>query len=251
MLQCHQPKPQYCDSEIEYPLVGEKSPPYSPAPSCNRTHFIALSKGQCDNAAMDTYLAQISAEFDQLILNAKMMLYIILFLFGIQIINWLLGYRLNYFGNYPRHARGLPGVFISPFLHGNFQHFFMNAFPLFVLGTFVMQAGLIYFYWLTAIIIFLSGSLVWLLGRKAIHVGASGVIMGWFSFLLFNAYYHPSASAIILGLVTLYYFASLFLGLFPEDETTSWEGHVFGFISGISAIYLIPILEAWIIKNFT
>lgn len=202
---------------------------------------IALVAARCHNAGMDSYFAQMSAEFNQLIVNAQTMFYIILLLFGIQIINWLFGYRLNYLGNYPRHARGLPGIFISPFLHGNFQHFFMNAVPLFALGTFAMQAGLIYFYWLVALIIFISGTLVWIFGREAIHVGASGVIMGLFSFLLFNAYYHPSASAIILGLVTIYYFAGLFLGLFPQDETTSWEGHVFGFISGIAAIYLIPV----------
>lgn len=211
--------------------------------------MIALRVEQCHNAHMDSYLAQVSAEFNQLILNAQTMFYILLLLFGIQIINWLLGYRLNYFGNYPRRASGLPGIFISPFLHGNFQHLFVNALPLFVLGTFAMQEGWINFCWLTAIIIVLSGGLLWLFGRSAIHVGASAVIMGWFSFLLFNAYYHPSALALVLGLVTIYYFASLFLGLFPEDEKTSWEGHVFGFISGIAAIYVMPTLKLWALKH--
>ncbi len=200
---------------------------------------------------MEKYLTQLQSDFDQLLANAHYMVYIILLLLGIQIVNALLGYRLNYFGNYPRHLRGLPGIFISPFLHGNFQHFFMNAIPLFALGTFAMQAGLIYFAWLMAFIIVVSGGLLWLFGRSAIHIGASGVIMGLFSFLLFNAYFHPSLAALMLAAVTIYYFASLFLGLFPADETTSWEGHVFGFIAGIAAIYLIPIIQVWTIKNFS
>jgi membrane associated rhomboid family serine protease len=182
---------------------------------------------------------QLQLQFDQLLVNGHFMLKVVGVLFVIQVLNWLLGYRLNYLGNYPRHLRGLPGIVISPFLHGNFQHFFMNAIPLLALGAFAMQSGRLYFYYLIATIILVSGSLLWLFGRRAIHIGASGVIMGLFSFLLYNAYYHPSATAIILALVTIYYFAGLFLGLFPEDETTSWEGHVFGFISGIVAIYLI------------
>lgn len=151
-------------------------------------------------------------------------------------LNFLTGYRLSILGIYPRHVFGLPGIVFSPFLHGSFTHIFFNSIPLFVLTDFLLIGGLHNFIYISSVIILLSGFGIWLFGRRGLHIGASALIMGYFSYLLVNAYRHPSVATILLALVILYYFGSLFLALFPQQERVSWEGHVMGFIAGLIAV---------------
>jgi membrane associated rhomboid family serine protease len=163
-------------------------------------------------------------------------------LWGLHILNWLSGYRLNLLGIYPRSARGIPGIAFSPFLHGHFTHLFFNSIPLCILATFVMMNGLHYFLLVSLCIIILSGFGIWLLGRKAIHIGASALIMGYMGFLLMNAYYQGTEVAIAIGLVCIYYFGSILLSILPSDVKVSWEGHLFGLLAGVLTAYLIPML---------
>lgn len=160
-------------------------------------------------------------------------------LWGAFILNKLLLGRLNMLGLYPRKLRGLPGIIFSPFLHGSLSHLTFNSLPLFVLMSFILLQGRYRFFEISLIIIVLSGGATWLFGRKAYHIGASGVIMGYFAYLLINAYQHPSVLTFILAGVCLYYFAGLFAYLIPTDEKLSWEAHIFGFLAGIAANYLL------------
>lgn len=180
--------------------------------------------------------------------NMFFMLGIISFIWAVNFINWfLLGRYLNILGIYPRNLFGLLGIIFSPILHGNFNHLFFNTFPLFVLGNLILLGGVEFFITVTVIIMFLSGIMVWIIGRKCLHIGASSVIMGYWSFLLFDAFRAKSGLAIILGFVSIYYFGGLLMALFPEDKRTSMEGHISGFIAGILAIYLAPILHPYIL----
>lgn len=158
-------------------------------------------------------------------------------LWAIQALNVSLGYRLNRFGIYPRKIISLPGIFLSPFLHGSVQHLFFNSIPLFVLSALLLVNGKTKFFTVTLWIMLFSGLAVWLTGRRAFHVGASGIIMGYWGFLLFNAYQERSVMAIMLAFLCLYYFGGLMMHLFPSEEKVSWEGHVFGFFSGILTSY--------------
>ena len=160
-------------------------------------------------------------------------------LYVIQFLNLLVGYRLNLLGIYPRHPFGLVGVVFSPFLHGDFNHLFFNSVPLFFLLCFMLLMGWKTFYVVTAIIVVSSGLGTWLFGRKGIHVGASSLIMGYWSFLLVNAYYHPNLTSIFPAFICVYYFGGLLFSLFPQAEKSSFEGHIFGFLSGLLAAYLL------------
>lgn len=169
--------------------------------------------------------------------NAFMALKIIALLWVIHFINYALHYRLNVLGILPRHPFGLIGIVTSPFLHGHFNHLFFNSIPLFLLLPLVLAPGFHAFLLITANIFLLGGLATWLFGRKAMHVGASGVIMGYLGFLLMQAWHQRSASALIVGAIALYYCSSLLLSLIPQDEKTSFEGHIFGFAAGIATAY--------------
>lgn len=191
-----------------------------------------------------TTLANLATQIDSatyfLQRNIPYMLYIIAVLYGIHFLNWLVGYRLNILGIYPRQVLSLPGIFFSPCLHGSFNHLFFNTIPLFALGCFVLVDGWPNFISATVMIVFIGGLGTWFFGRKGFHVGASGLIMGYWSYLLVNAYYQPTMLSIALALVCLYYFGGMLFNLFPTAIKASWEAHLFGFLGGLAAAYANP-----------
>ncbi|MCD8524259.1 MAG: rhomboid family intramembrane serine protease [Gammaproteobacteria bacterium] len=169
--------------------------------------------------------------------NMHYILSIIAVLWITQVVNFLLRYRLNVFGLLPRHPMGLIGIFTSPFLHGSFTHLLFNCIPLFLLMNLLLLAGLDQFIVISLLIIVISGLCVWLVGRPALHVGASGLIMGYWGYLMINAILYPSIITVLLIIFCFYYFAGLFASLLPK-EGTSWEGHIFGFLSGLLVSYM-------------
>ncbi|KTD66170.1 rhomboid family intramembrane serine protease [Legionella spiritensis] len=156
--------------------------------------------------------------------------------------NILLQNRLLYLGIIPRRLYGLPGIFLAPLLHANFNHLFFNSVPLLVLSNFILINGLLYFVIVTLLITVLSGTLIWCFAKPGIHVGASSLITGYWGLLVSDILQQGTLTAIILGVVCLYYFAGIFLGIFPGKKGVSWEGHLFGLLAGLATSYGLPYL---------
>lgn len=202
-------------------------------------------------------LADINNNYSDLFYFAKSELpfmgYILLVMWSINIINWILGSPLNILGIYPRSLFGLIGIIFAPILHGNFNHLFFNSIPFFVLGMFILMLGQNFFIAVTVVIAVIQGLLVWIFGRKYLHIGASGVISGYFGFVLGLAYFSPNLMSLILAFITLYYFGSIILGIIPTSKLISWESHLAGLIAGIALVYLLwqyPNLETLLLKLF-
>lgn len=172
--------------------------------------------------------------------NLSMALMLIAILWGFWFLNFILGYRLNYLGILPRHLFGLIGIPLHPLIHGSFNHLFFNSIPLFVLLTLILIGGLPNFICTTTSITLISGFAIWLFGRSALHIGASGLVMGYLGYLLVHAYQQPSALSYVIAIICLYYFGSLLLSIFPKEEAVSWEGHLFGLLAGIATTYICP-----------
>ncbi len=186
---------------------------------------------------MNNIYPQIQMLLTQVKANTPIALIMVLSLWAIHFVNFILGYRLNFLGVYPRHLWGLIGIPFYTFLHRDFNHLFFNSIPLFVLIVLLLINGMPSFICATVTIILLAGIALWFLGRPGFHIGASCLIMGYFSYLLINAYQHPDIITVVLVLVFLYYFGSLIGSLLPVEERTSWEGHIFGFLAGLAANY--------------
>lgn len=147
------------------------------------------------------------------------------------------------FGIIPRHWIGLRGIFFCPLLHADFNHLFFNCIPLIVLSNFLLIEGLEIYFILSFSIICLSGLAIWCFAKPGIHVGASALITGYWGFLVANIYQSPGITNLILGLLSLYYFAAIFFGIFPSQKGVSWEGHLFGLLSGlVLSFYLADII---------
>lgn len=148
-------------------------------------------------------------------------------------------------GIIPRRIRGLPGILFAPLLHLNFNHIFFNSIPLVVLSNFILINGVYYYLVVTVLIALLSGIGVWCFAKPGVHIGASGVITGYWGFLVSNIYQSGSMTTIILGLISVYYFAGIFLGIFPQQKGVSWEAHLFGLLAGLASSYLIQVYPAY------
>ena len=153
--------------------------------------------------------------------------------------------RLTSFGVTPRTLMGLVGIPAMPFLHGNLQHIISNTVPLFVL--LMLLAGSKARSWEVVIdIILLSGSLLWLGGRHATHLGASGLIFGLIAFLMVSGWLERRFVPLAISvLVTFVYGGSLLWGIIPQfGSNVSWDGHLFGAIAGGAVAYFLARTQA-------
>lgn len=152
----------------------------------------------------------------------------------VRIIETLFATDLSILGIYPLTIKGLPGILLSPFIHENFKHLFNNSLPLFFLAT-----GVFYFYSEVALkvsfwIYIMSGLFVWIAGREAWHIGASGLIYGFASFLFFSGIIRKYYRLVALSLLVVFLYGSMVWGMIPEFyKNVSWESHMLGFVSGI------------------
>jgi len=172
-------------------------------------------------------------------LDKKIFKYSLLIPLAIVIIFWLIKlvenlYHLDFstFGILPLHVNGLPGIFLSPFIHSSYSHLLSNSIPFLIL-TF----ALLYFYRNLAYRIFLliyilSGICVWLGGRESWHIGASGIVYGLASFLFFSGAFRKDANLLTIGIIVVFLYGSMFWGIFPIKPEISWESHLWGAASG-------------------
>jgi membrane associated rhomboid family serine protease len=149
------------------------------------------------------------------------------------------GRRLNAFGILPHHLIGLRGILFAPFLHGSFYHIAANTVPFVVLGWLVMLRNTKDFYFVSFLSALVGGLGTWLFGRDSIHIGASGVIFGYFGYLLFRGYFEKSFVSIAISIAIAIGYGGMILGVLPTRSYISWEGHLFGFIGGIIAAKLL------------
>ncbi len=149
-----------------------------------------------------------------------------------------LGLDVNQFGIYPRHISGLPGIIVSPFLHGDFSHIVSNSLPLLVLSIVLF---IFYPKFANQVLIFsvlIGGLLVWLLARSAIHIGASGLVFSLLGFILASGFFRKDFKSIIIAVIIFFIYGGIIWGVLPTNPQVSFEGHLFGFLSGGLLAYL-------------
>lgn len=161
----------------------------------------------------------------------------------VEVANNFIGHRFNLFGIYPRKVETLPGILLWPLLHGSLKHLMMNTAPLLIMGFLVALRGPWIFVKTTLLIVIIGGLGVWVFGRPAYHIGASGLVFGYFGFLVAIGLYERSISSLAIASVTLFYYGGLILGILPIDSFISWEGHLFGLCAGILAARLMVMTD--------
>ena len=147
--------------------------------------------------------------------------------------------RLLAFGIEPRAEEGLLGIVMAPLLHGGFNHLLMNTTGILVFGGLVMLRSRSHFWLVTIIGAIASGIGTWLFGRPAVHVGASGVVFAYFGYLLFTGFFERRIGSLLLSIVVFLIWGPTIYGILPMERDISWEGHLFGFIGGMVAAWVL------------
>ena len=158
--------------------------------------------------------------------------FFLLIMWSVKIIEYSLNLRLYKYGIYPLKFESIAGIFFAPFIHGDFEHLFSNTFPFLFLGTALFYFYREYAYKVFMLIYLFSGFWVWLAARSAYHIGVSGIIYGLASFLFFSGLIHKNRSLSAISLVIVFVYGSMVWGVLPLKPETSWEGHLFGAITG-------------------
>ena len=159
-------------------------------------------------------------------------------IWAVELVNGFRGHELSAWGILPRTTQGLIGIPLSPLLHGSFNHALSNTIPLLVLGGLVGLRGSQALVRVSLFVIMVGGVGVWGLGRLAIHVGASGLVFGYFGYLLAKGWYDRKVSSILVAIAVLLLYGGLLFGVLPTTGFISWESHLFGLIAGLLAARL-------------
>jgi membrane associated rhomboid family serine protease len=137
------------------------------------------------------------------------------------------------YGLFPLKISGLIGIVTAPLIHANFSHLLANSAPLFFLSW-----GIFYFYKEVAFKVFIliyiiSGFWIWLFARDAFHIGASGLIYGFSSFLFLSGLIRREGKLMAISMLIIFLYGGMVWGIFPLKEQVSWESHLMGLLAGI------------------
>jgi membrane associated rhomboid family serine protease len=161
-------------------------------------------------------------------------------IWGAQVINWALGYRLSVdYGIHTRDPGDVTGLFTAPLLHLSWAHLEGNSGPLFIFGFLAAFRGVRRFWVLTALVAIVSGVGAWLTSAPhTVTAGASGVVFGYFGYVIVRGFFDRHRIDIVVGVVMALCFAYQFAVLLPQ-KGVSWQGHVFGFAAGIAGGWVL------------
>ncbi len=166
--------------------------------------------------------------------QAYPILVLLLVMWLVRIVDAIIPLDLNQFGLMPRTLHGLLGIALMPFLHAGFGHLISNTIPLAILLLLTIASRQRAWPIIVAIIIG-NGILLWLFGRNAYHIGASGLVFGLIAYLITVGIREKKLVSIGIALIVGVLFGTtLIAGVIPSlGSQVSWDGHLLGALSGL------------------
>ena len=171
---------------------------------------------------------------------ALIMAALLAWLWLLEIVDQFSGNQLDNFGIQAQELDGLPGILAAPFLHAGWDHLISNSVPFFVLGFLVLLDGLARWLAVSVISIAASGLTAWLLTPdNTIILGASGLIFGWFTYLLARGIWSRRPGQVVIAILVLLIYGGLIFGVLPGAAGISWQAHLGGAVGGVLAAWLL------------
>jgi membrane associated rhomboid family serine protease len=160
----------------------------------------------------------------------------------VQIANGADHYRLSFqYGIRPRAPGSLPDIFSAPFLHFSWAHIEGNSGPLFIFGFLAAYRGVRKFLGVTLVVALTSGLGAWIFeGTRTIGAGASGMVFGYFAYIIVRGIFDRHPIDLLIGLVMALCFAYQFTVLVPQ-RGIGWQAHIGGVAGGV--------LSGWVFRD--
>ena len=176
---------------------------------------------------------------------AKILLALVAVMWAVEVVDVIVGYQLDQYGIEARETEGLDGVVTAPFLHVGFGHLISNTIPFVIMGVLIALEGPRRLLAVFVIVALVSGLGTWLVAPEgSIHVGASGVVFGFATYLIARGWFNRRTGQIAVGLVIVVIWGGVLLGGLQPREGISWQGHLFGAIGGLVAARVLARDEA-------
>ena len=153
-----------------------------------------------------------------------------------EVVDTIADHRLDRYGIEPRDTDGLTGIIAAPFLHGGFDHLISNTVPFLAMGFVIAFTGALRVVAVTVIVALVSGVGTWLVAPSdTLHVGASGVVFGYATYLLSRGFFDRDLLGLVVGVAVGAIWGTALLGGLLPQEGISWQGHFFGAVGGVLA----------------
>ena len=166
----------------------------------------------------------------------KILLALVALMWAVEVVDVIADHQLDQYGIEARDVDGLDGIVTAPFLHVGFAHLISNTIPFVIMGLLIAVEGARRLVWVFAIVALVSGLGTWLVAPEGtIHVGASGVVFGFSTYLIARGWFNRRPGQVAIGLVVLALWGGVLLGGLQPQEGISWQGHLFGAIGGVVA----------------
>lgn len=158
----------------------------------------------------------------------------------LEVVDVALDHRLDRYGIEPRDPDGLDGVVAAPFLHVGFGHLIANTIPFVVMGVVIAFEGPLRLVGVTAVVAIVSGLGTWLVApENTIHLGASGVVFGYATYLIARGLFNRRAGELAIGAGVAVLWGGALLGGLEPQRGISWQGHLFGALGGLLAAWAL------------
>jgi membrane associated rhomboid family serine protease len=159
---------------------------------------------------------------------------------AVEVVNYTdEGALSNHYGIQAHDTDALWHIFTAPFLHASLDHIMANSVPLAIFGFLAALRGVSRFIGVSLIVMVASGLGVWFLSAPGtVTVGASGLIFGYFGYLLARGFVEHRAFDIVIAVLLAVVYGTMIFGALPGQPGISWQAHLFGLIGGVLAAWL-------------
>ncbi len=144
----------------------------------------------------------------------------------------------HFLGIYPLKLKGIIGIITAPLVHSDMNHLFDNSLPVFFLSFAVFYFYSEVSFQVFFLVYFITGFLVWIVGREAYHIGASGLVYGFAAFLFVSGIIRSNRNLMAISLLVIFLYGGLVWGLLPYDFRISWEAHLMGAFTGVILAFI-------------
>ncbi len=138
----------------------------------------------------------------------------------------------------PRSREHLLAVVVAHWFHRNRKHLLGNTFPYLVMGSMIANMDLGEFWVVTGLVALISGLGTWIFGAKGNHEGASGLISGYFGYILLNSFRTNDLEPMLWALGVSAVNFALLKTAFGYYEGLSRALYFFGLMGGLLSVFV-------------
>lgn len=167
---------------------------------------------------------------------AKFMGVALVLLWVVELVDVMSANYLDTFAIRARDPQGLVYIFTAPLLHFGWPHLISNSVPFFVLGWLVMVSGRNPWMVASVLSVVVSGLFAWAFTPYGAYIaGASGLIFGWFAYLLVRGVWTRDWRQLLIAVALVVVYGGMVWGVLPTNSGVSWQAHLGGAVGGVAA----------------